>query len=120
MAKYTQEQHSEFLDYWNEQFNVHDIYIKISGAPKGFIAWAANRTMLEMCINKAGIEGPVDYQKIPNYVLWFKPATGATSLEAAQRAVELYQTDLEDPEARTYMNIGCVTVAEALKSESSI
>ena len=65
------------------------MYIRISGAPKGFVAWVANRTMLEVCMKKVGILDSVDYQKIPAYAPWFSPANGETPLEAAKNAVSL-------------------------------
>jgi hypothetical protein len=115
--KENREQYAEFLNYWEEQFNVHDVYIRIFSGPKGYIAWAANRTMLETCIDKAGIEGEINYNDMPFApVEWFEPGGGSTALEAAQGAVEAYQRASQDPEEQARMNAGCVAIAEMLRS----
>lgn len=107
-----------FKEYWLEQFNVYDIYIRLTPQPKGYIAWAANRTMLETCIDKAGIEGTIDYNAMPHYPInWFEPATGETALETAKAAVEIYTQAIMNPEKRTLMNVGCVAIAELLTKE---
>jgi hypothetical protein len=110
----TQEQHEEFLGYWREQFNIHDVFVRISGAPKGYIGWAANRTMLETCIRKVGLDGEIEYNTLPAYPQWFMPAFGETPADTAREAVRLYEIDKQDPEASTRMNVGCLAVAEML------
>ena len=105
----------KFLEYWQEQFNVNDIYIRISPGPEKYTAWAASRTMLETCLDKAGVEEDVDYNLMPHWpVEWFEPSVGATALEAAQGAVEAYERALADPEKKILMNVGCVAIAEQL------
>ena len=107
----------KFLEYWQEQFNLHDTFIRISPAPKGYIAWAANRTMLETCLNKAGIEN-IDYSAMPPFpIQWFEPSSGATALEAAIGAVNAYERALADPDKKVLMNVGCVAIAEQLRGK---
>ncbi len=107
--------YGQFLEYFQEQYNVHDVYIRLTRAPQGYLAWAANRTMLETCLSQAGIKGSVDYNAMPHYPIdWFDPGQGETALEAAKSAVDAYHRAWSDPEKRTLMNAGCIAIAETL------
>lgn len=108
-----------FVDYFREQAQSEDIYVRVSRCPENWIGWAASLSILETFISNAGIEGDVDYNAIPAFVLEFPPGVGKTAVEAAKNAVEAFKEQAKDPKAKTAMNAGYVTVAESLRFYSS-
>jgi hypothetical protein len=108
-----------FVDYFREQAQTEDIYVRVTKGPEKWIGWAASLSTLETFISNAGIEGDIDYNDIPAFVLDFPPGIGSNAVEAAKNAVEAFKEQAKDPKAKIAMNAGYVTVAESLRASTS-
>lgn len=115
MAKVSKRDHEEFLDYFRDQHDFEDTFIKICGAPLGFMGWACSWSTLELFLQKADITRNPEYNEIPFFAEGFAPVNGATPLETAKNAVEAYLKVLQDPAHRKDLNLGYINVVESLR-----